>query len=120
MPIAYLATPYTHYPGGIESAFVHACQLAARLIKTGTAVYSPIAHCHPIAVNGDLDPKDQTFWYDFNQSMLAAADVLIVAHMDGWESSTGVAHEIEYFEAAGKPIFDLDVNSLAMIRRKGA
>lgn len=117
-PLAYLATPYTKYKPGIEAAFVEACKLTARLIRTGMPVYSPVAHCHPVALHGDIDPLDQTFWYDFNAAMLAACRVLIVAHMPGWEQSTGIALEIEFFAKRGRSVFDLDPATLAMARRR--
>jgi len=94
--LAYLATPYTKYSEGIERAFIDACKLAGRLIQAGVHVYSPIAHSHPIAVHANMDPLDQTFWLDLDAAMLHVCRVLIIAHMDGWEQSTGVAHEIDF------------------------
>lgn len=117
MPLAYLATPYTRYPAGPYAAFVHACELAARLIRAGVHVYSPIAHSHPIALHGAIDPLDQAFWNDVDAVMLDKCDTLLVAHMDGWEQSSGIRHEVETFERHRKPIFDLDPQTLAMVRR---
>lgn len=116
--LAYLATPYTKYPGGIVSAFIASCELSANLIKTGLKIYSPIAHCHAIAVHSDLDPLDHAMWMAQDEAMLSAADVLIVAHLPSWESSKGIQMEIDYFERARKPIFDLDPETLVMTRRK--
>lgn len=115
--LSYLATPYTKFPDGIEAAFIEASKLAARLLRAGVKVYSPIAHCHPIATFGALDPLDHAMWMALDTVMLSAADVLIVAHMASWEESKGMAIEIEYFEKAGKPIFDLDPESLLMTKR---
>lgn len=116
---AYLATPYSKYRGGdIEAAFVDAAKLAASLLVRGVKVYSPIAHTHPLAVYGKLDPLDHSIWLPFDEAMMAAADSLIVAHMDGWDVSYGIAHEIKVFEKAGKPIFDLDPVKMTMARRK--
>ncbi|MGA9855097.1 MAG: DUF1937 family protein [Gammaproteobacteria bacterium] len=116
--LAYLASPYTKYPRGIDAAFGDVCALAAPLIRTGVNVFSPIAHSHPIAVNGGHDPLDQDFWKEIDAIFLDKCDVLIVAHMDGWKESRGIAHEIEVFERAGKPIFDLDPMSLSMVARR--
>lgn len=115
--LAYLATPYSKYPGGLDAAFRDAAALAARLLVAGIAVYSPIAHTHPLAIYGDLDPLDHSIWLPFDAAMMARCDVLIVAHMDGWEQSFGVAHEIEVFQGAGKGIYDLDPATLKMTRR---
>ena len=117
MTLAYLASPYSLYERGIEAAFIDAAKLAARLIKSGVNVYSPIAMSHPVAIHGGIDPLDQQFWYDFDQAMMSKCDVLIVAHMDGWEQSTGIAHEIAFFAQQGRPIFDLDPVTLRMEKR---
>ena len=45
--LAYLATPYSKYPAGLQQAFVDAAKLAALLLRSGMNVYSPIAHTHP-------------------------------------------------------------------------
>jgi len=117
MTLAYLATPYTRYIDGPEEAFRCACVLAARLIRSGVNVYSPIAHTHPIAVHGGIDPLDQQFWYEFDATILKRCDTLIVAQMEGWEQSTGIALEVDEFNKQGKPIFDLDPETLSMVRR---
>ena len=116
-PLAYLATPYTKFPQGLSGAFVIAARLAARLLKAGVKVYSPICHAHPIAIHGGLGPRDHALWIPFDELMMARCDILIVAHMDGWAQSKGIAHEVEFFTNAGKPIFDLDTTTLTMARR---
>lgn len=116
--LAYLATPYTKYPSGIEQAFIDAAKLASLLLRAGMKVYSPITHTHPIAIHGNIDPLDHAIWMPFDQAMMEAADVLLVAHMDGWQESYGVALEIKFFDDRGKPIFDLDPKTLRMTRRK--
>jgi nucleoside 2-deoxyribosyltransferase len=116
-PIAYLAVPYTKYGKGIEQSFIDASVLAARLIKTGLSIYSPVSHTHPIATYGNIDPKDQQFWYEFDRAMMQKCDALIVAHMDGWEQSSGMAYEIAFFAGERRPIFDLDPVTLNMMRR---
>lgn len=112
--LCYLATPYSKYMGGdLVLAFEDASRLAAELLATGVRVYSPIAHTHPLAVHGHLDPLDHSIWLPFDEAMMDAADCLIVAHMDGWRDSYGIKHEVEFFEHAGKPIYDLDPASIA-------
>lgn len=115
--LAYLATPYTNFKPDHVVAYIKACRLAARLLLAGVKVYSPIAHTHPIGVYGDIDPLDHGIWLPFDEAMMAKADVLIVAHMAGWESSKGIAHEVAYFGRANKPIYDLDPETLGMKRR---
>lgn len=116
--LAYLATPYSKYPTGLHHAFIEASRIAGKLLIAGVNVYSPIAHCHPLALHAGLDPLDYKIWMPFNDVMMAAARVLIVAHMDGWQESYGVGIEIDRFIGAGKPIFDLDPRTLVMTRRQ--
>ena len=115
--IAYLATPYSRYPRGTSEAFKDASKIAAQLLCAGLKVYSPIAHTHPIAVYGALDLLDHSIWLPFDEAMMEVASVLIVAQLEGWEESKGVAHEVKFFADRGKPIYDLDPRSLMMKRR---
>jgi hypothetical protein len=115
--LVYLGTPYTKYQKGIECAFVDAATITARLLLAGIKVYSPIVHCHPLSVHGKIDPLDYKIWLPFNEAMLIACDVLVVAHLEGWDRSYGVGEEIKFFEESRKPIFDLDPVTLLMVRR---
>lgn len=115
--LAYLASPYAAHSGGTAAAYAEVCKLAARLLKAGVTVFSPIAHSHGIAVWGSLNPIDHDIWIPFDKLIMARCDALIVAHMPGWRESKGMAIEIAFFEAARKPIFDLNPESLTMARR---
>lgn len=111
--LLYVGTPYTKYPGGIEVAFKDACFLTSRLVGAGLKVYSPIVHCHAVAVNGGIDPLDHTFWLSVDAAMMHKADAIIVAMMAGWESSHGIQHEIRAFVAAGKPVYFMSPDDLS-------
>ena len=101
----YLATPYSKYPAGIEKAFQHASEAAAHVIRQdGRRVYCPIAHTHPIAVYGHMDPYDHEIWLPQDRPFMDNAAGLIVVKMPGWEESFGIGVEIEEFRKAGKPI----------------
>ncbi len=116
--LAYLATPYSKYHLGISQAFIDAAKLAARLMLSGIKVYSPIAHTHPIATYGRIDPHDHAIWLPFDEAMMTVCNTLIVAHMEGWDQSFGISCEIEFFEKARKPIFDLDPDTMMMTKRQ--
>jgi hypothetical protein len=107
-PLVYLATPYTKYRAGIDAAFMDAAALAAKLLKLGVKVYSPIAHCHPMSQYGGIDPTDHSIWLPYQEVLMAKADALLVAQLQGWRESFGVAHEIEFFSKSSKPVFYLD------------
>lgn len=100
----YVATPYSKYAAGIDEAFKDACRATAILIGRGLNVYSPIAHTHPIALYGGIDPLDHTIWMALDHHMMKAADGCIVLMMPGWKESKGVQIEIDTFKQMGKPI----------------
>lgn len=113
MRLRYLATPYTKYPGGVEAAFAEAVCIAARLLAIDKPVFSPIVHWHPIARAGNFDLLDQSFWLEADKALMHASSTLFVATMPGWDTSHGVAVEIEYFRAARKPIYYVNPRTLA-------
>jgi hypothetical protein len=113
--LIYVGTPYTTYPGGTDKAFIDACKLAARLVRLGLKVYSPIAHTHPLAIYGGLDPLDLAVWLPFDAAMIGKADAMLVAMMTGWEISTGVRREVHAFTEAGKPVFYLAPEPLDLV-----
>lgn len=100
----YLATPYSRFEGGIEAAFTAASQQAAVLVRAGVPVFCPIAHSHPIAMHGGIDPYDHEIWLPADGPMMEAASGLIICKLPGWSESVGIAHEVEVFRAAGKPV----------------
>lgn len=110
--LAYLATPYSKYCKGIDVAFEHAAALAAKLLIKGVKVFSPITLTHPMAIYGHIDPLDHKIWIPFDETMMRMADALIVAMMDGWRESFGIAHEIRYFTGDNKPVVYLDPETL--------
>jgi nucleoside 2-deoxyribosyltransferase len=99
----YLASPYSH-PDAIvrERRFRAACSAAARLIRSGEIVFSPVAHCHAIALCGV--PTDWRFWERHDRRFLEFCDEVVVLMLDGWRESVGVQAEIEIAEELGKPV----------------
>lgn len=108
----YLATPYSKFPAGLDAAHACACKATAKLIAAGVPVYSPIAHTHPVAVHGGMDPLDHKIWMPADKPMMVAAHGLIVLMMATWDDSYGISVEIKEFTAAGKPIIYLDPEEL--------
>lgn len=104
----YVATPYTRYPDGLQSAFEAACLATADLMRRGVPCLSPIAHSHPVATIGGIDPVDHELWVRNDAPLVHAACGCLVITMPGWHDSRGVAHEIAEFTQAGKPIFFLE------------
>lgn len=112
--LIYLATPYSKFPGGIDEAYREAARLTAKLLLAGLKVYSPIAHTHPVAIYGGLDPVDHSIWMPFDAAMMDASSHLLVAMMPSWRQSYGITLEIEAFMNAGKPVLFLDPDKMVI------
>ena len=103
-PLVYLAVPYSHPdPKMKEWRFAEANKMAAKLMKTGIIVFSPISHCHSIAKHNAL-PTNWEFWKHFDSAYLSCANKLFVLMLDGWETSVGVTEEIKIANELGIPI----------------
>lgn len=100
----YLGSPYAKYPGGREKAYQEACKAAAELILAGYKIFCPIAHSHPIAELGGIDPGRHDIWLPVDKPMMNAAGGLIVLMMESWQNSKGLLYEIECFSMQGKHI----------------
>lgn len=107
-PLVYVASPYSKYPEGIEAAFREVSRVTGKLLQAGVKGYSPIAHTHPIALYAEIDPYDYDVWLPFDGAMMAASAAMVVVKMTGWDNSFGINHERDVFNAANKPIFELD------------
>lgn len=103
----YLASPYSKYSMGTEAAFRHVCKLVGKLLSAGIHCYSPIAHTHPVAKYGGLDPLDHEIYLPMDREIFKHAHGILVAQMPGWDESYGISVEIAEFQAAEKPVFFL-------------
>jgi nucleoside 2-deoxyribosyltransferase len=89
----YLASPYTHPDHRVrQRRFEEACRAAAALLRAGVAVFSPVAHSHPIARYGL--PTSWDYWATVDREFLARCDVLAVLTLPGWRESVGVQAEM--------------------------
>jgi hypothetical protein len=70
-------------------------------------VFSPIAHCHPLAMAGGL-PGDWEFWKRYCLATLTPCRQLWVLKLPGWEDSKGIAGEVQEATRQGKPIYYLE------------
>jgi nucleoside 2-deoxyribosyltransferase len=99
----YLASPYSHPdPAVREQRFRDVCRTAAALLQAGQAVFSPIAHSHPLVEHGL--PTDWAFWQRYDRELLARCDEVVVLMLDGWQESVGVQDEIRFAHELGKPV----------------
>lgn len=111
MSYLYLASPYSHKNMDVMKwRYEVACKTAAHLMAQGHAVFSPIAHSHPIAefMNNELR-TDFEFWMTQDLPILRFAKQLCVLMLDGWKESRGVTREIEYAKVVGVPTVYIEV-----------
>jgi hypothetical protein len=104
----YLACPYSSLrPDVREARFKSVSKVAARLIKEGYLVFSPISHSHQICIEGEMGICFET-WKALDTSLLNWADNLVVLKLEGWEKSKGVTEEIAIAKYLGKSIFYME------------
>lgn len=113
--LVYLATVYTSYPQGIDLAFADACVIGGRMLRAGITFFSPIAHTHPIAIYGNINPLDHEIWIPFDEPMMEVASALVVACMPNWKKSYGIGQEIAHFRKEGKPVWFMNPVTLEVI-----
>lgn len=107
MQITYLACPYTHPDLAVrEARFRAANAAAAYLLERGTTVYSPISMTHPIdqvlARSGGT--LGSAFWVQFDEAFMECCDRMVILKIAGWEESSGVKRETEWFTSRGRAI----------------
>lgn len=103
-PLTYLACPYTHPDPAVRQArFEASNRAAAKLLRSGDIVYSPISHSHPIALQATL-PTDWAFWERFDRAYIFLSNKIVVLTLDGWRESRGVTAEINLAKSIGLPV----------------
>ena len=109
----YLASPYSHDdPAVMEERYELTLACAAWMTKKKWIVFSPIVHCHPMAVRHDL-PRDQEFWHGYNAAMLLEAREFSILKLDGWKESDGVRAEHGLAIIQEKPISFIDCSGVS-------
>jgi nucleoside 2-deoxyribosyltransferase len=100
----YLAGPYSHTdPQVRQQRFEALNQAAARVMREGHIVFSPISHSRPIAVQCEL-PKGFDFWVELDKSFIEWCDEMWIVPLRGYQESVGVHCEAEYARSLGKPV----------------
>lgn len=100
----YLASPYSHPDQEIvNERFGKTIKATAKLLLERKIVFSPIVHCHHMAMVYQM-PTSAEYWKQYNHGMLLAAKELYVLQLNGWDTSFGVKYEIEVATKLGLPI----------------
>lgn len=100
----YLCHPYSHPDSEVmHQRFLSANDLAARLIRAGHVVFSPISHSVPIADEMG-NHKDHDYWLIQDLVFVEWANEIWVPLVDGWCDSHGIAREEARAYVLDKPI----------------
>jgi len=100
----YLVSPYSHEDERIrKERYDKAIDATTELIKKGYIVFSPIVHCHPLALKHNL-PGDHKYWKEYDQAFIEWADEGHVLCIPGWIDSTGVFADVKALRILNKPI----------------
>jgi hypothetical protein len=120
MTYHYLASPYSHPNADTRERRLDAAMDAtAFLLKQKLWTYSPIVHCHQLAVLHNL-PTSYDFWKPYNIAMLNSAHTLLVLTIEGWDTSAGVADEIDYAHRLKLPTKFIHAHNSTYIIRRAA
>jgi hypothetical protein len=113
----YLASPYSDPDPHVRlDRELRISRIGFKLIADGWNVFCPITMSHRLQDLHDFDTRNvknrreitHEEWMRVDYSMLEHASKLLVAKLDGWDTSRGVLLEIEYAKKHGKPILYLD------------
>lgn len=104
MSFTYLASPYSSPDlDTMIKRYKEAMKATKWLLEQRIWTYSPIVHCHEIAVAFGL-PRDFAFWHEYNRAMLESSERMLILTLEGWQKSGGVAEEVEHCRHLGLPV----------------
>lgn len=110
----YIATPYSHPRLHIRiRRYREAMAVCSILARESIPCYSPIVHWHPVELEHDL-PAGHEFWKFNDCHMMDLCTAGLFVNFEGWNTSTGMAHELEYLRRQKKPIYQLDADEIAV------
>lgn len=96
MAFKYLASPYTDADKSVMlRRFQAAEDCLAYFLKQRIWMYSPIVHCHQLALNHEL-PPDHLFWDAYDKAMILSSTGVYVLLMEGTSQSKGVQKERDF------------------------
>jgi hypothetical protein len=98
--IIYLACPYTDVSFEVRrQRFQTATEVAARLIKGGFVVFSPVTMTHPIDIvlAGEGNTLGSEFWTRFDEAFMEFCTEMVVLRLSGWQESSGIQRRSSSF-----------------------
>ena len=89
----YVASPYSDPDPDVQlKRYFDTMHVVAQLMYQKLPVFSPIVHCHELALRYEL-PGDAAYWQDYNTAFLRKSIAMYVVCLPGWEVSKGIAQE---------------------------
>lgn len=105
----FIISPYRDDNITVESGRAMDADLyVGELAQNGVVAYSTISAMHHLLGICDL-PSDWEFWKTHCSKMIACAKEVHVLKLDGWETSEGVAGELDLAKILNKPIKFIDM-----------
>lgn len=103
----FLACPYGHSDAEVvEQRFAIANEVAAKIARSGSVVFSQVSMSHPI--NKTMPELDRAaigkLWGPIDEAFMEAMGELVVIDIPGWEESAGIKREIAYFEGRSRKV----------------
>jgi len=103
----FLACPYSHADANVtHERFIRCNQVAATIIASGHAVFSQVSMSHPI--NLAFEGKDSAtigkLWAPVDALFMEMMEELIILDLPGWDLSSGIKREIEFFKQRGQKV----------------
>lgn len=106
--LIYIACPFRHEDPNVQRkrcAAAHA--VAAELSAKGMHVFSPLTHNEILMEMHPEIPGEH--WMEFDLTILAICQKLVVLKLDGWDRSNGVRREIAFAKERGIPVEEMEL-----------
>ncbi|QZP30451.1 DUF1937 family protein [Pseudomonas sp. DR48] len=103
----FLACPYSHTDAKVIHERFQACnQVAAKIVESGNAVFSQVTMSHPInlAFTGKDNAAIGKLWAPVDAVFMDVMEELIILDLPGWDISSGIKREIEFFKGRGQRV----------------
>lgn len=103
----FLACPYSHADSSVvHERFLKCNEVAAAIVESGNCVFSQVSMSHPInlAFKGKDSAAIGKLWGPVDAVFMEAMEELIIIDLPGWDVSSGIKREIEFFESKGRTV----------------
>lgn len=103
----FLACPYSHADASVtHDRYIQCNKVAAAIIESGHVVFSQVSMSHPInlAFVGKDSATIGKLWAPVDAVFMDVMQELIILDLPGWDLSSGIKREIEFYKARGQAV----------------